>query len=71
MKLKEKELEEIIAIIKEEVATDFGIDGTVLLGGTKWNYAMLLWYRTKKTTKMYDEVCKKAFLYGLKFKHKV
>ncbi|WP_372744266.1 hypothetical protein [Lutibacter sp.] len=71
MKLKEEDLEKIIEIIKEEVATDFGIDDAIKLGGTKWDYAMLLWSRTKKQILMYEEVSKKAFLYGVKFKHKL
>jgi hypothetical protein len=71
MALKEKELDNIIDIIKEEVATDFGIDDTVKLGGSKWEYAMLLWSRTKKQLLMYEEVSKKSFLYGAEFKHKL
>jgi hypothetical protein len=71
MNLEEKHLEEIVNIIKEEVAIDFGFDDSIKLGGTTWGYAMLLCHRTKKQIEMYDEVCKKAFLYGLEFKHKL
>lgn len=55
MKTTKKNIERLIDAEKESIAEKFGI---TLSMPTKWDYAMKLFYRTKKQLDMYEELVK-------------
>lgn len=50
--------EDLLIMLKEEVAKDFGYTEAVMCG-SRWEYAMLLSHRTKRERQMYDALCNK------------